>query len=176
MPYSAKVSRTFFSYVSHEVDRPLCLDSRFLERLRGLEHDGEAATVIADSRTLHPCSLTRHLDVGSLGKNRIEVSGNHHRRTLSGSWACRDDVSFRIDAHVFQPECLEPPFVLRRTCCLLEGRRRDFADGCLLIERPCVVCAYGSEGRSNLRMISRNREALSVHGRRQRPNTDTKGN
>src|SRR5438876_691699 len=58
-----------------------------------------------------------------------------------------NDVARGVDAYVGKAECLKSATELEAARLFVEGWRGYFADGDLVVDRPCVVCFERSEER-----------------------------
>ena len=90
MARAAQVARSFFADVADEVHRAVRLNARLLERARDRENHGEPAIVVTDSRRAKLVAVALDRDVGAFGKDRVEVAGDHDRRSR-----CRRPVARR---------------------------------------------------------------------------------
>ena len=167
LSHAAKVSFALLADVADENHFPVRLDLSLVERLGHGEHDGKAATVIADSRRRELVAVALHLHVGSLGKHGVEVTGEHDGRPVSGACTLGDYIPSSVDSCVRIAERDETLLELRGTRLLLEVGRGDLADGDLLIEHPRIRRLDAVERAFHLRLVRRNGErALSGKDRR----------
>src|SRR5688500_18757902 len=98
MTHAAEIAGTFFPDVDDEEDSCVMTRVGSLIRAGYRQHHGEPATVVADTRAGHAPALLFHPDVGSLGKNRVEMSGDHDGRTTASPLSLGQHIPDRIDA------------------------------------------------------------------------------
>ncbi len=160
MPNATQVARPFLADGADEGDRADGLHVRGADRARHREHHGEPTAIVADSRAEESCPLTFHANDGAFGKDRVEMSRDHHVRSTPRAPPLGDDVSLGVDARVAEPERGEATPKLLRASRFLERRRRDLADRNLLVERPRVARANRVERGADARVARRHVETL----------------
>src|SRR5689334_20935713 len=97
---AAEIPLSFLADVPDEVDRPERLHVRLLERAKNGKHDRQTATVVADAGPRERRTVALHLDVGALGKDRVEVTFDEYRWSRADPAPLGDDIADAVDAEV----------------------------------------------------------------------------
>ena len=92
------------------IDPGVWIFAWFMARITG-EHHREAAAIVANARTAKDGAFALHLHVGALGKDGVEVRGEHESRARLPARAIAEHVADFVDAHVLQAGLAKHPRV-----------------------------------------------------------------
>ena len=132
--HAAQVPRPLFTHIGHEDHAAGGVHMVLLIGASDREHHGEAAAVVADAGGVQSRAVLFDMDVGALGEDRIEVTGDDDGGLGARACALGDDIPHGINARG-ETQRLKAAFHLGATHGLLEGRGGDLADGTLLAHR-----------------------------------------
>ena len=112
-------------------------------------------SVVADPWSVDTSPYASRADVGTLGKNRVEVTRDHHGRPIADTRSLANGIPFRIDANVAQAKRRQSAAILGAATRFAEGRCRDLTERHLLAQRPRIVV---------LQRLHRDAHSLVVRG------------
>jgi hypothetical protein len=102
MTYAAQVSLAFFTNGSDKKNRTFGLNLRRPQRLNYRDERNESAAVVGDAGREQTIALAPHGEVGSFGKDRVEMSADNDQRSGGSSAKESETVAFFVDRDLAQ--------------------------------------------------------------------------
>src|SRR5690625_3553578 len=90
---ASKIAETLFADGSDEPDIGFSCDIGMTHGAEDIQDDDQAAGVISDSRSVEPVAFFLHGDIGSFGKDGIEMSGEDENPIGGSAFSDPDDIS-----------------------------------------------------------------------------------